>query len=196
MNKLRVGILILGSLAFANTVAATQDGKFAIRGAGLIDCRTYLAELEKKSPAYLMMGGWIDGYITGINQYADDTYDVTSFESTELFAELIRNHCQKNPTDRLFPVMRSIVAQRWPSRVTRQSPLVGVKLDQFDVQIYQETIRRIQKRLTDQGLYKGAVTGKFDAPTIAAVAEFQKTLDGFKVTGFPDQATLWALLSK
>ena len=82
--------------------SATVDGAFAVRGAGVVDCKTFLAEREKRSRAYLMMGGWIDGYLTGVNQYAQDTYDATSFESTELFAQIIADHCKTHPNDRLF----------------------------------------------------------------------------------------------
>lgn len=191
-----VGIIVLWSIASSGAWAATQDGKFAIRGAGLIDCQTFLTEQKKRSPSYLMIGGWIDGYITGVNQQASATYDATSFESTELFVELIKNHCEKNPNDRLFPVMNSIVAQRWPHRLKQQSPLVGVTLDKQNTQIYRETILRIQNRLAEKGFYKGPANGQFDATTIAALAEFQKSLKGYKATGFPDQATLWELLAK
>lgn len=196
MKQLQICIIILACLASLNAYSADDAEKYAIRGAGLVDCQTFLQEQEKQSPAYLMMGGWIDGYITGINQYAADTYDATSFESTELFAEILKNHCRRNPKDRLFPVVNSIIAQRWEGRIKRQSPLVGVELGEFRVQIYHETIIRIQKRLAEKGFLKAPVTGKFDAKTISALASFQKTLKGYEDTGFPDQATLWALFAE
>lgn len=173
--------------------AETEAGKYAVRGAGLIDCQTFLDEQQKQSKSYLMIGGWIDGYITGVNQYADDTYDATSFESTELFAELIENHCRKNPDDRLFPVVNSIIQQRWGSRITEQTPRIGITLGEMHVGMYRETLNRIQERLAEKGFYELPATGEFDAKTITAIASFQETLDGYEATGFPDQATLWAL---
>jgi hypothetical protein len=196
MKRILMGILMCaGGLPLA-LPAATESGKYAIRGAGLIDCKTYLEEQQKQSKAYLMIGGWIDGYITGINQYAGDTYDATSFESTELFAELIENHCRKHPEHRLFPVVNSIVQQRWDSRVTDESRLVGVKLGEHSVRIYEETLSRMQTRLADKGFFELPATGEFDAETITAIAAFQETLEGYEPTGFPDQATLWALFAE
>ena len=191
--KLMFCVLCISSV---NVIAATESGRYAIRGAGLIDCQTYLDEQKKQSSAYLMIGGWIDGYITGVNQHAADTYDATSFESTELFAELIKNHCQKNPEDRLFPVMNSIIAQRWENRVQTESPLIGIRLGDLSVQMYKATLIKIQTRLAGEGYYELPASGSFDAKTISALAEFQKTLDNFEPTGFPDQATVWALFSK
>jgi hypothetical protein len=175
---------------------SSDGGTYAVRGAGLIDCQTYLEERQKRSSAYLMIGGWIDGYLTGVNQYAADTYDATSFESTELFAELLRSHCEKNPADRIFPVLNAILRQRWEGRIREPSPLTGIALGEFHAQMYQETIRRVQQRLADMGLYQAEISGHFNAETISAIAEFQKTLEGFEATGFPDQATLWALFAE
>jgi len=193
MKRLQIFIIFLASFASLSAYTADNGGKYAIRGAGLIDCQTFLKEQEKQSSAYLMIGGWIDGYITGASQYASETYDATSFESTELFVEIVKNHCRKNSRDRLFSVVNSIIAQRWESRIKKQTPLVGVKLGENSVQIYRETIVRMQERLAEKGFFKLPVTGQFDAETISALASFQKTLKGYKDTGFPDQATLWAL---
>ena len=196
MKRILMGILMCaGGLPLA-LPAATDSGKYAIRGAGLIDCKTYLEEQQKQSKSYLMIGGWIDGYITGINQYSDDTYDATSFESTELFAELIKNHCQDHPDDRLFPVVNSIVKQRWQSRITEETPRIGITLGEQHVGMYRETLNRIQARLAEKGFYDAPATGEFDAETITAIAAFQETLEGYKATGFPDQATLWALFAE
>lgn len=196
MKRIFICMISCASMIPLCLLAATDSGKYAIRGAGLVDCQTYLDEQQKQSKAYLMIGGWLDGYITGVNQYANDTYDATSFESTELFAELIENHCKKNPKDRLFPVVNSIINQRWESRVTKESPLVGIELGERNVRIYRETLERIQTRLAEKGYYELPATGQFDVNTIKAIAAFQETLDGYEATGFPDQATLWALLAE
>lgn len=188
-------ILILFGLVPLSGIAADATGKYAIRGAGLVDCKTFLDEQAKQSPAYLMMGGWIDGYINGVSQYAPQTYDATSFESTELFAEIVKNHCKKNPEHRLYRVINSIIAQRWDNRITAQSALITVQNGANKTQLYQETIVRMQARLAELGHFKLPTTGKFDAATISALAAYQKTQKGFEATGFPDQATLWGLLA-
>jgi len=196
LKRIFICIALLGGVLSSGVFAATDSGKYAIRGAGLIDCQTYLTEQEKQSPAYMMIGGWIDGYITGINQYATNTFDATSFESTELFAEIIKNHCQKNPEDRLLPVMNSIISQQWKKRITDFSPLVNVTLGDSSVRIYRETIVRLQERLAEKGFFKLPATGQFDSNTIEGIASFQRTLKGYKVTGFPDQATLVSLFAE
>lgn len=187
--------IVFGWISAFAASAADEKGTFAIRGAGLIDCATYLAEREKRSAAYMMMGGWIDGYVTAVNQRAAETYDATSFESTELITEIISLHCKTHLYDRLFSVLNSIVVERWMSRVMKHTPLVDIRSGELHVQLYSETILRVQNRLKKRRLLKTAATGQFDADTIAALAAFQKTIN-FKPTGFPDQATLWRLLTE
>lgn len=196
MNFLVICLVLLTGLVPLGARAATENGAFAVRGAGVVDCKTFLAERKKRSRAYLMMGGWIDGYITGINQTAPDTYDATSFESTELFAKIIADHCKTHPDDRLYAIMRSIIAQKWKDRMVKRSPFVRVTMGKRSTRLYRETIRRIQQRLADKGLFKAQPDGKFGAKTASAIAAFQKTLPGYKATGFPDQATLFMLFAK
>lgn len=196
MKRLRIQIILLASVVPLGALAATDGGRYAIRGAGLVDCQAFLAEQQKRSPEYLMMGGWIDGYITGLNQYTDDTYDATSFESTELFVEIVKNHCEKNPADRLFSVVNSIITQRWESRIKYETRLVGVTLGEKSVQIYRATIVRIQERLATKGFLKTPPSGAFDAETVNALASFQQTLEGYEADGFPDQGTLWKLFTE
>lgn len=194
-RALLCGFLLAGIMP-ASAHSATTDGAFAVRGAGVIDCKTFLMEREKRSRAYLMMGGWIDGYLTGINQYAQDTYDATSFESTELFAQIVADHCKTHPDDRLFEIMNSIIRQKWKDRTVEQTPFVTVTVEGRSTRLYRTTVERVQRRLAEKGFLKSKPSGDFDDATVRAIASFQKTLAGYKATGFPDEATLFMLFAK
>lgn len=187
-------ILTMTTVLAASATAAAPDGRHAIRGAGLLNCSNFVEERERESPAYLMIGGWIDGYITGINQYRADTYDITSYESTELIARIIENHCKKNPDDRLFTVLNSLFTRNAEDRIRESMAPVTVTVGDRTTHLYRPTIRRIQNELRQRRLYSEDADGMYDAGVTEAMAEFQKELD-FEPTGFPDQATLWFLLN-
>ena len=79
--------------------AADEQGRYAIHGAGLLKCRVFVEEKSKQSPAYMMIGGWMDGYpITpkGLNFYADsdnrDTKEVNA--KLEKPVNFLANWCQ------------------------------------------------------------------------------------------------------
>jgi len=186
---------LLAVLAAWPVAAADGAGRFSIRGAGLLTCDIYVKERAKKSSAYAMIGGWLDGYITGLNQFSSETYDVTSFESTELLAYILETHCRDNPVDRLFPVVNTIFAKLNEDRLRTGSPIVAVRVGEREVPLYREVVRRMQEELKRRGHYRGEPTGEFETATEKAVAAFQRA-QKLTPTGFPDQTTLWRLLRR
>lgn len=176
-------------------LAGDQTGNFAVHGAGLIDCATFLREKEEQSEAYVMIGGWIDGYMTAFNQLSERTYDITPYQSTEMLVTVIENHCLQFGDHRLFTVVTSMAEQLREDRLSQRSELITIRVDDKDTRLYKETIRRMQLQLQEQGHLKESATGRFDTPTLNAVKSYQESID-YVPTGFPDQATLWKLFAE
>ncbi len=173
--------------------SADSKGQYAVRGAGLISCALLVEARKAKSDAYLVTAAWVDGYVTGINQYAPDTYDELSFESTELIMAILDEHCKKHPADPVFGVINSLFKQVRDDRLKAKSEKVNVTAGPRSARHYVEVIRRVQAKLHGRGFYNGPVNGEFTPQTVAAIKKFQKSID-FEPTGFPDQTTLWRLL--
>lgn len=175
--------------------AEDSSGKFAVKGAGTLPCKVLTAEREKKSNGYFLIGGWVEGYLSAHNRYVDDTFDITSFESTELLLAVIGDHCAKHPEDRLYPVVNALVQKLADDRLKTTSERIRIGEGTRATLLYQSTIRRIQEALTARQFYQGEADGVFSEATKTALAAFQKDIQ-FEPTGFPDQATLWRLLRK
>lgn len=180
-------------LPAAEANSADDKGQHAVRGAGLINCALYTQEREAKGDVYLVTAAWIDGYVTGINQHAPETYDLLSFEGTELLTAVIAQHCQENPTDPVFGVLAKLFEQLESDRLTEKSDKVVINLAGKEVSHYVELIMRLQRELQAKGLYDGPIHGDYSPDTAKAVRQFQESID-FEATGFPDQLTLWRLM--
>ncbi len=181
-------IIINISAAYAGDV----NGRYAIRGAGLLSCKTFIEERSKQSPAYMMIGGWMDGYITAYNQLQDNTFDVTSYETTELLSVVINRHCVNNLNDILAPVLNSLLTRLHANRIKTASPYITINVGKYNGSLYVQTIKEIQRRLTQKGLYKKTANGLWNDETQTAISNYQKQ-HGFDVTGYPDQKTIWHL---
>lgn len=178
----------------AQAAAGADDkGQFGVRGAGLVKCSVFESERAARSQIYQLVGAWMDGYVTGSNQHADDTYDIVSFESTELLAAIVSENCKKNPDVPVFAVLRAVIAQTSKSRLRAPSQKVEVAVGERKVLLYQEVLRRVQQRLAAAGFYRGPIDGNFDAGTQEALQAYQSSAK-LQPTGFPDQLTLWRLL--
>jgi len=186
--------VLLVSLATAQvSFAADKYGQFGVRGAGLISCAVYANERKVRADVYRMTAAWIDGYITATNENRTNTYDILSFETTELLTEVINKHCLNNPNDIVFTVIKSLLIKLQNDRVQLNSKKTNITIGQRQTFLYESTIKRIQQRLKALGFYKGKINAAFGQLMIESFKGYQQSI-GFNPTGFPDQATLWRLL--
>lgn len=186
---------LLVALALAGPAAAADaDGQFAIKGGGQQPCASFLTAWDSRNSDLSLYAGWIDGYVTGLNQFTDNTYDLAPWQATETLLGLTQSVCAQAPEgtrfmDAFFQVVRLIT----PSRVTEQSPVIALVHEGQSTLAYGAVIERMKTRLRDLGHGDGlTVNAAFDPATAAAVSAFQ-TAEGLPATGLPDQRTLFQL---
>ncbi len=173
--------------------AADSGGQFAVEGIGGSTCESFVTAKSESSDAYWMFLGWLDGYMTGINQYSPETYDITPWQSQNLLAALFEKFCATNPGANFFAVANKMIAELRDDRLRESSVLVVAKVGERSIGVYRETLRRAQVQLKEGGHYQGEVDGLFGPNTQRALESYQKRV-GLTVTGLPDQATLLKLL--
>jgi hypothetical protein len=198
-----VSVVFISGFAIAGVHAATDQGRFAIEGAGLATCKAFTDARSQRSPddknaaavdSYARFIGWVEGYLTGVNRYLGDTFDIAPWQTAELYGVIIGEHCDKNPNDRLFEVVQKMVVTLTNDRMKTPSDMVNLKFKDRGVSLYTEVIRRAQDELKKQGLYRGEVNGQWDEDTQKGVAFYQAAV-GLQDTGLPDPLTLWLLFS-
>lgn len=174
--------------------AADAEGRFAVKGAGLYDCARYAEAFKSKSATFFLFGGWMDGYLTALNEMQDDTFDVTAWESTDLLASMIEAHCRRNPDHNFFAVVRVLAKELSKTRLQQAAPLVSIThQDEDTVILYRDSVMRVQGALKAEGYYEGAIDGDYGERSRSAMRSFQRSL-GLEETGLPDQGSLYRLL--
>ncbi|MGH6720116.1 MAG: peptidoglycan-binding domain-containing protein [Alphaproteobacteria bacterium] len=193
----RIVIAAMAMLAAAYSAeparAAEADGSFAVDGIGIWTCQRYLDERAAKSNYYFMFGGWLDGYLTAINSYSPDTYDLTPWETTDLLLALIERNCKKHLEDPFVAMVRGLAKKLRETRLPQTSPVIDAVVGSITIKLYQVTMAQVQQALFDGGFYSGSADGQFGPNTQKAIEAFQ-TVKSIPVTGLPDQITLLALL--
>ncbi len=180
-------------LAAAPAGAADEDGTFAIKGAGLQGCAAFVRAWDEGSSDLALYGGWLEGYLTAMNQTTETTHDLAPWQDTRTLLGLLRVACDAAPEG--TGVMRAAVDMMRalaPQRMTEASPIERAQADGRAVTFYRETVRRVQARLGELGAADLPETGDLDAPTRAAIEAYQAA-NGLEPTGLPDQRTLVAL---
>jgi len=180
-------------LCCAHAHAADSGAKHALRGAGLTTCKAFVDAYAKKGPRAHVYFGWIDGYISGLNELSPKTYDRAPWQSTELLAEVVRRACVKAPGGYFFAELRGVVIAMENQTLAQAQKKKVLEMGDDRALVYPDTLRRARSKLKALGHYVGKVHGKFDPDTHAAIIKFQTT-KGIPITGLPGPITLWALL--
>ena len=193
MPRLRAAVLLsLLCIVAANfALAADDDNQYAIKGLGLATCGK-LAETQADIELKKAFVAWIDGYLTARNQLSPATFDLASWESSELILRLAIENCAKVPDVRVAQVFDAILRKLADSRLATKSLLVPATRDGNGLMLYAATLIRVTEVLSAQGYFEGSPSAEFNDQISAALSRFQQD-KGIPVTGLPDQVTLWKL---
>lgn len=173
--------------------AADADGRFMVKGGGAAACDVFVESQKSKNDQFISFAGWVEGYLTYLNQREASTFDVAPWQSTELILAAVAGRCRRDPSASFHQAVYQVTADMRASRLQSRSELVTATVGEQSVVLYRAVVERIQTRLGQRGLFDGDPTGEFDAATAAALRAFQAERD-LPATGLPDQLTLANLL--
>ena len=190
----RTTMILVILLAWAGGAhAADSTGKSAVKGVGGLSCSRFVQEFEAQSPAAAQLVGWMMGYLSAYNQYADNTFDIASWEDTRILGTFLNANCKRFPDIAFAKAVQLMVQALHPNRVVEADELLVASAGDQKTRIYKGTLMRVQQKLTELELYKGSIDGTYGDKTRFAITEFQQSR-GLNVTGIPDQVTLLNLL--
>lgn len=195
MRRLALALLavpLIAGLSGASR-AADGEGNFAVDGIGTWTCQKFAEERAAQSNYYFMFGGWVDGYLTAINAYSPETYDLTPWETTDLLMALIERNCKERPDQQFIGMVIALAQKLKDTRLASPSPVIDATANGQSVKLYQDTMMKVQQALAAAGFYSGTVDGQFGPMSQQAIEAFQSARK-LQVTGLPDQITLLALL--
>lgn len=187
--------LIAGTAPAGPALAADEDGEFAVRGAGIADCSRYLEAREARSQQYFQFGGWMNGYLTGLNRLEEDTFDLVPWQNSDVLASALANYCSQNPDQSFHNAVVLLAETLKPQRIESRSERVAIPVEGADqpLRIYRATLERVQRALNEEGYEVGPVDGEYGQATAQALRALQEDTEGLPVTGVPDQATMLRL---
>ncbi len=183
---------LLGLLAPGLLQAMDSEGNFAIKGGGATTCAQYTQALEAKSNELYLYAGWIDGYLTGVNQLQPETFDIAPWQATELLAQLLGQFCERNRKVQFMFATTQMLQSMFPGRLQTSSELVKMTSGGNTAFLYQSVLQRVQEALAERG-YEVTADGAFGPQTENALKGFQRD-NKVTVSGLPDQRTLLLLL--
>lgn len=176
------------------SLAADDKGDFAIKGGGAQSCQGFLTAYGARNSDLALYAGWIEGYLTGLNQFTPDTYDLASWQSVDTLIGLLQAACsQSAPDRRVIEAMTDVLRLLYPGRLQAQDTMIALVHENTGMTIYESVLRSAKTRLNSLGHGAGVVDDSFTPEVARAFEAFQRARS-IPVTGLPDQQTLYLLL--
>lgn len=188
-------LILLGSflaLTSAHAIAADRGGSYAVSGAGRLTCESYRQARDNDPERLQIFLSWMSGYFTARNEVMAKTFDILPWQSPDLMVLLVYNHCGKHTASSFATALGSVSKALAENRLTRQSEKIQAKAVAGSVMIYRAVLERVELALKEEGLFDGITDDNFGVATQVALGAYQEQ-NGLKVTGLPDQDTLWRL---
>lgn len=171
---------------------AADDNKiYAVKGAGVAYCSTFIESMQLRDKNYFVYGGWVEGYLTGLNQQLTNTFDLAPWQTTELMLKMIEPICKQNPKKQFHEVVKAMAGQFSQDKILQSGNYIQVEADK-NLVFQDSVITRIKTALVEKGFYEGDDNLGWGEAVITAVKNFQRS-QGVEETGLPDQVTLYKL---
>jgi len=189
MKKLLSYLIVI--LSAGQVHAAASDGSFAVDGPGSQTCSFFVDALETGDQnAGIAFAAWSQGFITAVNVFEEDTYDVTPWQTVDLLMAKLRAYCNANPDVPYINALGALVSTLKSERLREASELVQARVDGSAVTIPAEVLARIRDQLEQSVLGEmGTEPNGFDLEFAERLKAFQRE-NGLTESGLPDQNTL------
>ncbi|MCU4674848.1 HdeA/HdeB family chaperone [Catenovulum sp. 2E275] len=179
-----------------NLCAIDKNGKYAVKGVGNLPCSQFVEITENNQSEKYLFAGWLNGYITGHNQYLAETFDIVSWENIETLGNYLLSHCRKNPSISFYQATTQMLSSLYDVRIIEFIGAEHKESNGQGLQVYTQTIRRVQKSLKAQGLYQGEVNGKVSDGLIDALNKFKQQANVNSTDDFSQQVLFKLLKSQ
>ena len=191
MNFQRLVCFFAGLLLSQTSLGVDKNNIYAIKGAGLSSCKSFLQSVDNQDSAYLVYGGWIEGHITALNQQLENTFDLTPWQTTPFLLKLIAQNCRNKPEVQFHQMVRAMLGEFLSQKIVEGKSFI--KLNNDNSLIYQEdVIVQTKKALQVKGYFEGELDMEWNQDSVQALKKFQND-KSLPETGFPSQDTLFYL---
>lgn len=182
--------LWLIAILLSTNVYAGED--FVIKGAGTQKCSLYVGFIDKKSVKVNLFAGWLEGYLTAVNEYNENIYDITSFQSIRLIMKLVYAHCQSHSESSFYVVTKKLVQSFLPLSLNSKSELVVLAYNNKKIFSYVSILKKAKEKLKLLGYRVSSNEKILTKGDIKSIIKFQGE-NYIAMTGLPDEATLMKL---
>ncbi len=93
----RIFLAILAGCAASVVCAKDQNGMFAVKGVGVLDCESFIVAAEEGTRELAQYAGYLTGYVSAFNEVHPDTFDLLPWQHVDTLMLLMLQRCRRDP---------------------------------------------------------------------------------------------------
>jgi hypothetical protein len=190
-----IAAMLLAAAWAVTPEAAAVDakGNYALRGIGGETCRALIGQLQENAQAPVETAFWLLGYMTAVNHWRPDTYDISPVLDASGMLTMLAEICREHPDALAETAATDLLKRLAGARVKTSSPVVETKSGANVAPVRAATLAAMQAKLKRLAYFKGEANGSFNPQTEAALKAFQKD-QKLPESGVADWVTVVRLL--
>jgi hypothetical protein len=169
-------------------VAADQNGMFAVKGVGALNCEAYVNAAEAGDRDLAQYAGYITGYISAVNEVQPDTFDLVPWQHVDTVMLLMLQRCRQMPELNFGAAVAQMARYFGQHRLAGPADRVSGTSEGDGADLYEPVVTEIK-----------AALGRWGYPTEdlkASLREFQNDLELTGEGEFGQQTLLKLLYGK
>jgi hypothetical protein len=187
-------IFVFSTVLQAQETKAVEKDSYVIKGVGAALCRNYTQAVNEKDEQRFIFGGFLQGYITGLNESLSNVFDITPWQNDRTLGLILYKYCVENPTQQfVFAVGRVLISFN-TDVLTQPSPLKPVDNVQPIILLRESVMQQIIERLNRLGY--GNLAGNTISKNVQVALKAFQEKEGLEASGVPDQETLLRLFAR
>jgi len=142
---------VLVGCAASMACAKDQDGMFAVKGVGVLNCEAFIEAAREGDRELAQYAGYITGYISAVNEVQADTFDLLPWQQIDTVMLLMLQRCRKNPQMNFGAAVSGMASYFDQHKLSGRAEKVRVGSGDSSVELYEPVVAEIKAALERRG---------------------------------------------
>jgi hypothetical protein len=131
--------------------AKDQDGMFAVKGVGVLNCQAYIEAALEGERELAQYAGYLTGYISAVNEVQPDTFDLLPWQHVDTLMLLMLERCRRAPQMNFGAAVSGMASYFDQRKLTSRADKVRVGSGDTGTELYEPVVAEIEAALVRRG---------------------------------------------
>jgi len=144
-------LAILAGCATSTVCAKDQNGMFAVKGVGVLNCEAYIEAAEAVDRELAQYAGYLTGYMSAFNEVQPNTFDLLPWQHVDTVMLLMLQRCRRAPQMNFGSAVSEMARYFEQHKLTSLAARIRVGSGDNGTELYEPVVAEIKAALLRWG---------------------------------------------